>query len=76
MGAQNNHLNVTVLLSTLIFIFVFNKKTKCKLITPSYLEAWCLSIFLHPFVIDHIYCYYFRLMTYSIGRKNHCEAKG
>ena len=32
--------------------------------------------FLHCFVIDHINCYYFRLMTYSIGRKYHCEAKG
>ena len=32
--------------------------------------------FLHRFVIDHINCYYFCLMTYSIGRKYHCEAKG
>ena len=32
--------------------------------------------FLHRFVIDHINCYYFRLMTYTIGRKYHCEAKG
>ena len=32
--------------------------------------------FLYRFVIDHINCYYFRLMTYSIGRKYHCEAKG
>ena len=32
--------------------------------------------FSHRFVIDHINCYYFRLMTYSIGRKYHCEAKG
>ena len=31
---------------------------------------------LHRFVIDHINCYYFGLMTYSIGRKNHGEAKG
>ena len=26
--------------------------------------------FLYRFVIDHITCYYFRLMAYSIGRKN------
>ena len=32
--------------------------------------------FLHRFVIDHIYCYYFRLMTYSIGENQSCEAKG
>ena len=32
--------------------------------------------FLHRFVIDHINCYYFYPMTYSIGRKYHCEAKG
>ena len=32
--------------------------------------------FLHRFVIDHINCHYFCLMTYSIGRKYHCEAKG
>ena len=31
--------------------------------------------FLRRFVIDQITCYYFRLMTYSIGRKYHCEAK-
>ena len=31
--------------------------------------------FLHHFVIDHINCYYFRHMTYSIGRKYHCDAK-
>ena len=24
---------------------LLNKKTECKLITPSYLEDWCLSIF-------------------------------
>ena len=29
--------------------------------------------FLHRFVIDHINSYYFCLMTYSIGRKYHCE---
>ena len=44
--------------------------------TPSYLEALCLSIFLHRFVIDHIACYYFRLMTYSFGENQSCEAKG
>ena len=32
--------------------------------------------FLHRFVIDHINCYYFRLMTYSIGENQSCEAKG
>ena len=32
--------------------------------------------FSHRFMIDRINCYYFRLMTYSIGRKYHCEAKG
>ena len=32
--------------------------------------------FLYRFVIDHITCYYFRLMTYTIGRKYHYEAKG
>ena len=57
-------------------LYLLNKKTECKLITPSYLEAWCVSIFLHRFVIDHIYCYYFRLMTYSIGENQSCEAKG
>ena len=31
--------------------------------------------FLCGFVIDHISCYYFCLMTYSIRRKYHCEAK-
>ena len=70
MGAQNNHLNVTVLLSTLNVIFyLLNKETECKLIAPSYLEAWCLSIFCTAFVIDHINCYFFHLMTYSIGKK-------
>ena len=32
--------------------------------------------FLHRFVIDHINCCYFRLMTYSIGENQSCEAKG
>ena len=32
--------------------------------------------FLYRFVIDHITCYYYRLMAYSIGRKYPCEAKG
>ena len=32
--------------------------------------------FLYRFMIDHIICYYFRLMAYSIGRKYPCEAKG
>ena len=32
--------------------------------------------FLPRFVIDHINCYYFRLMTYSIGENQSCEAKG
>ena len=32
--------------------------------------------FLHRFVIDHINCYYFRLMAYSIGENQSCEAKG
>ena len=32
--------------------------------------------FLYHFVIEYITCYYFRLMTYTIGRKYHCEAKG
>ena len=32
--------------------------------------------FLHRFVIDHINCYYFWLMTYSIGENQSCEAKG
>ena len=31
--------------------------------------------FLHHFVFDHINCYYFRLMTYSIGENQSCEAK-
>ena len=33
-------------------------------------------VFLHRFVIDHITCYYFRRMTYSIGENQSCEAKG
>ena len=32
--------------------------------------------FLHRFAIDHINCCYFRLMTYSIGENQSCEAKG
>ena len=32
--------------------------------------------FLHRFVIDHINCYYIRLMTYSIRENQSCEAKG
>ena len=32
--------------------------------------------YLHRFVIDHINCYYFRLMQYSIGENQSCEAKG
>ena len=32
--------------------------------------------FLHRFVIDHIDCYYFRIMTFSIGENQSCEAKG
>ena len=32
--------------------------------------------FLHRFVIDHINCYYFRLMTYSIGENQSFGAKG
>ena len=32
--------------------------------------------FLHRFVTDHINCCYFRLMTYSIGENQSCEAKG
>ena len=32
--------------------------------------------FLHRFVIDHINCYYFLCMTYSIGENHSCEAKG
>ena len=32
--------------------------------------------FLHRFVIDHINCYYFRLMMFSIGENQSCEAKG
>ena len=32
--------------------------------------------FLHSFVIDHITCYYFRLMMYSNGENQSCEAKG
>ena len=31
--------------------------------------------FLHRFVIDHINCYYFLRMTYSIGENHSCEAK-
>ena len=32
--------------------------------------------FLNHFVIDHITCYYFWLMIYSIGENQSCEAKG
>ena len=32
--------------------------------------------FLHRFVIDHLTCYYFGLMTYLIGENHSCEAKG
>ena len=32
--------------------------------------------YLHGFVIDHINCYYFPLMPYSIGENQSCEAKG
>ena len=32
--------------------------------------------YLHRFVIDHINCFYFRLMPYSIGENQSCEAKG
>ena len=32
--------------------------------------------FLHRIVIDHINCYYFLLMTYSMGENQSCEAKG
>ena len=32
--------------------------------------------FLHRFVIDHIACYYFRLVACSIGENQSCEAKG
>ena len=32
--------------------------------------------FLHCFVIDNINCYYIRLMTYSMGENQSCEAKG
>ena len=32
--------------------------------------------FLHCFAIDHINCYYFRLMMHSIGENQSCEAKG
>ena len=32
--------------------------------------------FLHRFVIDHITCYFFRLMAYSILENESCEAKG
>ena len=32
--------------------------------------------FLHGFVTDHINSCYFRLMTYSIGENESCEAKG
>ena len=31
--------------------------------------------FLYRFVIDHITCYYFCIMTYTIGRKYHCEPR-
>ena len=59
---------MTVLLSTINVYFSCKiKKTECKLITLSYLEPLCLSIFLYRFVIDHITCYYFRLMAYSIS---------
>ena len=76
MGAQNNHLNVTVLLSTLNVYF------SCKIRKPNVKQLrhliWRPVVyrFLHRFVIDHINCYYFRLMADSIGRKYHCEAKG
>ena len=76
MGAQNNHLNVTVLLSTLNVHFSC-KIRKRNIINHAVFSGGLVFIdFLHRFVIDHIHCYYFRLITYSIGENQSCEAKG
>ena len=55
---------------------MLNKKTEYK-INHNVLSGGLMFIdFLHRFMNDHIDCYYFRLMTYSIGENQSCEAKG